>query len=109
MRNVAVQVVSVAEGESPVLTDVRKTKVAMEEKGGWVSLDCHKVVESWFRGAPEDNLGLAVQAVLSIDHNDLSSTQTPVKWLLQQAPDPADGSSTSSNVSLTALHSLANS
>jgi len=52
----------VSETESPVLNQVRSTRVALEEKGGWVSLEIRKVVSDWFKW-PEDNLGLAVQAV----------------------------------------------
>ena len=54
------------EGESPVLNPVRSTKVALQEKGGWVSLEMRKVVADWFR-FPEDNQGLVVHAVLNID------------------------------------------
>lgn len=56
------QVDRVSETESPVLNQVRSTRVALEEKGGWVSLEIRKVVSDWFKW-PEDNLGLAVQAV----------------------------------------------
>jgi len=59
--------------ESPVLNQVRSTSVALEEKGGWVSLEIRKVVSDWFK-YPVENLGLAVQAV-DASGNSLITTQ----------------------------------
>ena len=66
------KVVRVPEAESPVLNPVRMTRVALEEKGGWVSLEIRKVVADWFRW-PEENLGLVVHA---IDSNGASLIAT---------------------------------
>lgn len=74
------QVVRVPKNESPVLNPVRMTRVALEAKGGWVSLEIRKVVADWFRWS-EDNLGLVVQAV-DADGNSLVVTD----------PEKADGS-----------------
>jgi hypothetical protein len=56
-----------------VLNQVRSTSVALEEKGGWVSLEIRKVVSDWFK-YPVENLGLAVQAV-DASGNSLITTQ----------------------------------
>ena len=72
--------VRVPKDESPVLNPVRMTRVALEAKGGWVSLEIRKVVADWFRWS-EDNLGLVVQAI-DADGNSLVVTD----------PEEADGS-----------------
>jgi len=74
------KVVRVPKDESPVLNPVRMTRVALEVKGGWVSLEIRKVVADWFRWS-EDNLGLVVQAI-DADGNSLVVTD----------PEEADGS-----------------
>ena len=48
--------------ESPVLHQVRSARFPLSEKGEWIAMEVRKVVADWFRW-PEENLGLAIQAV----------------------------------------------
>jgi len=77
------KVVRVPQDESPVLNPVRMTRVALEAKGGWVSLEIRKVVADWFRWSDE-NLGLVVQ-VTDFEGKSLSD-------VIVTDPEAADGS-----------------
>lgn len=94
MEYIVFQVVSVPEGESPILNLVRKTRVAlppMDEKngkqtGGWVSIDVQKVIADWFRW-PEENYGIVVHAV----HADTNSKSSSSPYIINDSVT-ADGS-----------------
>ncbi|XP_059350245.1 LOW QUALITY PROTEIN: growth/differentiation factor 8-like [Daphnia carinata] len=95
------KVVRVPEGESPVLSPVRMTRVALPpilelvdkvpagkqhsqtQSGGWVSFEVRKVVAEWFRW-PEENLGLVVHAVNGDQH-----APPPTFGASAAAPPPA--------------------